>query len=414
MKISDFRKGVNMSSQIDKERNNNLPSIEELPVIDGFAVKSIDCGEDTRMLCAEGAGADAYAEYCASVCNVGFKKISSRKEEGNLFTTFIGDREYIYVYYTEYNSQIRVITGPISSLLGEDYSIAVDEKFDSYFASVPQPGDGNGYIIRMPDGRFLIADGGYWEGDRVYNTLRELERGKIVIAAWFISHPHGDHYPAFIDFIRDHYNDDDIVVERLVHNYAHHEMYNISGTAGVERNGRDVLLLYDSLKKYAPGLPVMKAHTGQVINFGSATVEILYTVEDLLPNSIRNINNTSLVIRVNLCEHKIMLLADTCYDSAPIMINIWGDSLRSDIMQIAHHGIWPSIKELYESIKGDVAIYPALKKNVSLYIRDARWAASTKAIFEYAQDVYISCDSVIKIDLPYSIKNNKEQVLSEL
>ena len=69
-----------MSSQIDKEKNNNLPSIEELPVIDGFAVKSIDCGEDTRMLCAEGAGADAYAEYCASVCNVGFKKISSRKE----------------------------------------------------------------------------------------------------------------------------------------------------------------------------------------------------------------------------------------------------------------------------------------------------------------------------------------------
>jgi hypothetical protein len=109
-----------------------------------------------------------------------------------------------------------------------------------------------------------------------------------------------------------------------------------------------------------------------------------------------------------------MLLADTCYDSAPIMIKMWGDYLNSDIMQVAHHGIWPSIKELYDSVKGEVAIYPAARRNLCNYIRDARWAASTEAILKYAKDIYIACDSMIKIDLPYSVKNNKEQVLSEL
>ncbi|MBE6593022.1 MAG: hypothetical protein E7642_03405 [Ruminococcaceae bacterium] len=386
----------------------------DLPIFNAENVSKVDCGENTQMTCIEGTTADAYNEYCDAISNAGFEKISSRKETENLFTTFVCDKDYVYVYYTAYNSEIRVIAGPIESLLDEDCRTEISDGAEAYLASIPQPSDGNGYIIRIPDGRFLISDAGYRDGDRVYKALRELEEGKIVIAAWFISHPHGDHYPAFIDFIRDHYNDESVVIERVIFNYAYHELYNIKGTAGVEMNGREVIALYESLKQYAPELPVLRAHTGQVMDLGSATVEILYTVEDLLPRKIFNINNTSLVVRVNTCGHKIMLLADTCYDSAPIMIKTWGDYLSSDIMQVAHHGIWPSIKELYDSVRGEVAIYPAAKRNLCHYIRDTRWAASTEAILKYAKDIYIACDSMIKIDLPYSIQNNKEQVLSEL
>ena len=137
-------------------------------------------------------------------------------------------------------------------------------------------------------------------------------------------------------------------------------------------------------------------------------------MEDLIPAALHNINNSSLVVRVNIGEHKIMLLADTCYDSAPIMINIWGDSLKSDIMQVAHHGIWPSIKELYEAVQGEVAIFPAANRNLCNYIKEKRWAASTEAILKYAKDIYMSCDTAYLIELPYSIKNNKEEALSLL
>lgn len=391
---------------------HGLPSIDMLPVLDGAA--PIDCGENTRMVCIEDASASSYVEYCARVSEVGFENIFSREDSGNMFNAFVGDKEYAYVYYTDCNGQMRIITGPRGSLPKTDYSSDYSETADAYMATVPQPGDGNGFIIRMPDGRFLIVDSGYREDDRIYKVLRQLEKGKIVIAAWFISHPHGDHYPALLEFLRGHYGDDSVTVERVIHNFAHHEMYNITGSAGMENNGRDVNEFYGSIKKYAPDLPVLKAHNGQIINFGSATAEILYTVEDLLPRRIRNINNTSMVVRIDICGHRLMMLGDTCYDSAPIMIDIWGDRLRSDIMQVAHHGIWPSVKELYEAVQGKVAIFPAKKNNLSRYIRDPRWEASTKAILNYAEDIYISCDSIEIIELPYALKNNKEQVLGEL
>ncbi len=395
--------------------NKNIPSIEELNEFAASTVREVDCGANTYMICVEKTTEKGYDEYCNLVCNSGFEKILSRKAEGNIFTTFVRGEEYIYVYYTKYSEQMRVVSGPLNSLVKEEYIANSSETFTPYIAFIPQPSDGNGFIIRLPDGRFLIADGGYRGNDRVYKTLRELEEGEIIIAGWFISHPHGDHYPAFIDFIRDHGNDPSIKLERVICNYAHHEMYNIVGTAGVENNGREVIALYEAVEQYAPYLTVMKAHTGQVIDYGSATVEVLYTIEDLLPEKLHNINNSSMVIRVNMGEHKIMLLGDTCYDSAPIMINIWGEYLRSDIMQVAHHGIWPSIKELYDAVQGEVAIFPAARSNLREYIRpEKRWAASIEAILKYAKDIYASCDEMAVLTLPYSIKSNKDALLEEL
>ena len=338
----------NIKRLLNYYRNGNA---EDAPVLfedDGLAYMS--CGRATYMLCVKNADADIYGKYCAEIAALGLTRSAYREERGNLFSTFEGEGEYIYAYYTACNGQIRAIVGPTESLLARERYADSEDKTQACLAFIPQPSDGNGYIIRLPDRRFLVFDGGYWGEDRVYKALRQLESGKIVIAAWFISHPHGDHYPAFIDFIRDHYGDDDVKIECLVHNYVHHGLYNITGSAGVENNGRDVELLYDSLAQYAHDLPIIKAHTGQILELGCARAEILYTIEDLVPQRIRNINNTSMVVRAELCGHKIMMLGDTCYDSAPLMIDMWGDYLRSDIMQIAHHGIWPSIKELYPTV----------------------------------------------------------------
>jgi glyoxylase-like metal-dependent hydrolase (beta-lactamase superfamily II) len=390
-----------------------LPEIDALPTYEGTNT-TMDSGLDTTLLIADSMNIKTFDDYCADIEAADFKRESDRTQGSNRFVTFLAENHYIYLYRTGYNSQVRVITGPIEQYAREDYTEDLKENKTPYIASIPQPGDGEGYILRLPDGRFIIFDGGYKGEDRVYNTLRELDSGDIVIAAWFISHPHGDHYPALIDFIRDHGDDRSITIQRIMHNYTHHERYNINGSAGLDTSGTNVQELYTALETYADEVPIIKVHTGQVINFGSASIEIMYTIEDLMPNAIPNINDSSLVIRVHMADQSIMLLADTCYDSGPIMNNIWGSYLKSDIMQIAHHGQWPSVAEIYHSIKADIILFPAKTKNVKQWVVDSRWSAVMQVALGYAKDIYISGDSIEILELPLAIQYNKEDVLDML
>lgn len=394
-----------------------LPEIDALPEYKGAGnmTKDVNCGRSTYMTHVAGASLKSYSDYCKQIEDAGFSKISSNEIRNNMFSTFVGENEYIYAYYTPYNNNIRVITGPIDSLAREDYTdYDRMEIYTPFIASIPQPSQGEGYILRLNDGRFIVFDGGYSGSDRVYETLRQLESGDITIAAWFISHPHNDHYMAFIDFLKNHGSDKKVTLQRVIHNFADASYYDITGSAGIEKNSVDVNTVYNTIEQYAPDLPVIKAHTGQIINFGSVKIEILYTVEDLVPKALPNVNDSSMPIRVTMHDQTIMLLADTCYNSGPIMVKLWGDYLKSDIMQVAHHGMWPSVKELYDAIQGKVLLFPNLFGNMSSFMFDTRWKSVLDTALSYADDIYISGDSLQIIELPYTTKNNKAEVLESL
>ena len=371
----------------------------------------VDCGDESRMIHISDATADDFNDYCNKVAEKGFSLIFKRSVANNLFATFTNESEYIYVYFTDYNKQMRIMTGPAQSLLLGDYSVCTGKEVTPYIASVPQPEMGEGYIVRLPDGRFIIQDGGYEGDDRVYNTLRELVGDEeVIIAAWFISHPHADHYPAFTDFIKNHSSDSDVTVERVIHNYGHIDMLTTSAEYVDPIPVADVLAFYETLEKYAPNIPVFKAHTGQLISFGSATVEILYTVEDIIPEPITNPNDSSMVIRIKIGGDSLIFLNDTCYASGPIIHDLWGAYLKTDIVQIAHHGMWPSVESIYHDIAGEVVLVPNLYKYFKEYITDSRWVGVIDAALSYAKDIYVSGDKLMVHKLPYVFENNKEEM----
>ena len=106
-----------------------------------------------------------------------------------------------------------------------------------------------------------------------------------------------------------------------------------------------------------------------------------------------------------------MLLADTAHAAGPILNKMWGDYLKSDILQIAHHGTYPSVESIYHSIQGEVLLFSAMYKNVSWYIVDGRYSAQMNAALLYAEDIYVSDNEVTKIELPYVFLNNKEEMI---
>lgn len=388
--------------------NEMLSSVPLYP----FSNSEVITGElDSFLICAEEATLEQFDEYCKLVEDAGYTHKERKVIGDNVFVTLMNDTSYIYTYFTKHDSYVRIAGGPLSIYAEADNSSGLEENYTPYIASIPQPGNGQGYIFRLPDGRFIIHDGGYSGGDRVYNTLRELEEGDITIAAWFISHPHADHYPALRDFVQDHGKDEDITLEKVLFNYADSDVYDLSDSAGKENLSQAVKNTYSVLKSYVPDTEIIKVHTGQTLNFGSVSIEVIYTVEDILPRVLPNINDSSLVIRVTVDGQSLMMLADTCYDSAPIMCNMWGDYLKSDILQMAHHGVWPAQPDIYHLIQGETVLFPATHANMKNDLFDTRWGATTQAALKYASDIYISGDSVQVIILPHAIENNKEATM---
>ena len=106
-----------------------------------------------------------------------------------------------------------------------------------------------------------------------------------------------------------------------------------------------------------------------------------------------------------------MMLADTCYDSGPILNNMWGDYLKSDIVQVAHHGQWPSVESIYHSIAAEVALVPAVVSRYKFDISDTRWDEQTEAFLSYAADLYTTCNETVIIEMPYRTRNNKAEMI---
>ena len=356
---------------------------------------------------------EKFDAYCAELDKTDFIKVEAHETMGNRFATYRGKDSYVYVYYTACTGKMRVITGPVEELAEQSYCVDAGQKYDPYISSISQPDNGLGLILRLPDGRFIIHDGGYEGEDRVYAALRNLvPDGKIVIAAWFISHPHIDHYGAFTDFLVNHGDDENIVLERIMLNFTEPDRYIALEVYG--DTVEDVKYIHKVMDENVPNVPVLKVHTGQNIDFGDATVEILYTIEDHMPQDLRNINDSSMVMRITLGGQSFMILADTGYYSGPILDDMWGDYLKSDILQVAHHGQWPSVESIYHKIAAQVVIVPAKLSRYKDDISDSQWEAQTGAFLSYAKDLYTACDAPIMIELPHVLQNNKDQMVADI
>ena len=405
--VGDYESTVGIP--LDFSANHStLPIVSDIPSLDGTEKYSVGKGSDMTY---GSSTPEKFKAFCSELDEIGFVKLYEQESAGNLFATYQGEDIYVYTYYTAYSGKIRVITGPLSEMASVSYATDEEKTYTPYITSIPQPDNGLGLIMRLPDGRFIIVDGGYKNDDRVYAALRDLvPSGKITIAAWFITHPHNDHYRGFTDFITNHSTDSSIVIERLMLNFANPESFYAveDGDKTVEW---DVNFIYNTIKEYAPDLTITQVHTGQIIDFGDATMEILYTMEDLMPKELPNINDSSMAIRLKMGGSSFMILGDTCYRSGPIMHDMWGEYLKSDMVQIAHHGQWPSVESIYHDIAAEVVIVPAKLSRYKSDISDSRWKEQTTAYLSYAKDLYTACDEPIMIELPYKFKNNKDAMV---
>ena len=396
---------------VSKKETFKLEDIPSYP----STTKKYNCYDDTTMLIADSTNLTNYKKYCETLISKGFTEYSKRDNvNGNYFRTYTKGTMALTVYFNKGNNTVRIISGPLSDIPAKNTTSAKEtNKTPSVTllnqgtkSNGAQQGSGLGMIFHLPNGKFIIYDGGYTANDGLYKKLKELAgKDEIIIAAWIISHPHHDHEEAFDAFVKKHAND--VRLENVMFNYTNLVEPNPLYSANSDT-------IRNNIKTYLDGKTnIIKPHTGQIYSFGSSTVEILYTVEDLIPNTSGDINDSSLVVRITMSDKSILLLGDALEKTAKSLTSTYGSYLKSDMVQLAHHGTNPGTKDLYTNINATVLFWPSSTDNVKQRYYTDKNAAVVEAVSK-AKDIYLAGEGSATLMLPYTYKNNKSAFLNRV
>ena len=197
-------------------------------------------------------------------------------------------------------------------------------------------------------------------------------RGETVkVAAWYITHAHGDHFQGFRQFTYEYSQYLDL--ERIAFGFPSVNSPTTALSTGSGANGySQIASLVNAY--YSDDDPIVfRLHTGQEFNLADVSFEVLYTHEDGVDaktgvSYITNYNDASSVVRITMDGETFLILGDASIKSAQrnLLANWSGEYLKSDGIQISHH-VMDNITNLYNTVKAAVVFVPQSRYNVELY-----------------------------------------------
>lgn len=341
-----------ISDTVD-DRFDDLPSYEG-----GSFLALTEGGGDSTVVTIRNTNTDQFYAYLEKLSNEGYSEYTTNEMTGNRFATYANSNHTINAIYYAYESTARIIFEPLADPIGleEDnvYTAVTTsqitmlgleyKKSDGSYAS-----NGLSMLIRLKDGRFIVIDGGFnkdYDADKLVSLMKSQSAGylksgeKITIAAWIITHAHGDHmgmigsrYAKFMG----------MTVERFIVNFlSDTERLKAIGSTAYGGNytsteGGAWTSVITAAK--ALGAKVCNVHPGQVLYLADLRAEILYTIDSHYPKLCNALNTTSLVIKMNFDSgDSFMMTGDATGNGFEICAKMYGDYLQSDILQVAHHG----------------------------------------------------------------------------
>ena len=188
-----------------------------------------------------------------------------------------------------------------------------------------------GYVLKTPDGKTIVIDGGRQEGaDAAY--LHELiHRNGDRVDLWLITHAHDDHFSALSCILRDMDKlDFEIGDMRLC--FPPLEWLKTVENGNPYEPAANFLA---RLEKH--GIVTTPLRRGDVITCGGLTIDVLHDAENYA--SYTTVNDTGAVLRFHYPNRDILFLADIEVPAAKELMELYTpEQLQCDIVQLAHHG----------------------------------------------------------------------------
>lgn len=204
-------------------------------------------------------------------------------------------------------------------------------------------------VIKSPHGKLIVVDGG-WEADATKLSKLIQQQGSKV-DAWLITHPHEDHVGALCAILNDASRK--IRIDKIYCSLATPDWYRqVSPTgAGIA----DQLL--SAFTKLPVGTVKNNIGRGTEIDIDDVHIRVLNNRGTYTYNGV---NNSSLVYKINVSGQSILSLGDLAYDGGKDLIKTCtAAELKSDIVQMAHHGQQGVDQDTYALIAPTTCLWPS-------------------------------------------------------
>ena len=335
---------------------------------------------DSYYILIHGATAADYENYLKKIVAAGYECYHSTEANGQKFSTYTDGYNILTMSHVAYydprtNADPKYDTpsnGNVSYM-----TIAIDcvdktalperntEIEDITTEQITTVSTVSGYVLRLRDGRFVIFDGGQTAAHAkiVYDILCEQNvlDGKPVIAAWFLTHGHGDHVGGLFNFIAAY--SDLVEVEAFVHNLPAYEQYNGKNIVEIyPQKESDALYsrslqYYADIERYYPDADIIVARAGQRFEYGDIDIDILFTSENLYKKQMLDTNGSSVVYSITGKSGRMLILGDLVDPEGGVLNAVYGSSLKCDLVQVAHHGYNNGNPDMYDSMDAEYAIW---------------------------------------------------------
>lgn len=207
-----------------------------------------------------------------------------------------------------------------------------------------------GFIIETADGKVVVLDGGNpGDAPHLLERLRGITGSEVpVVDAWFLTHPHNDHVGALIEIMTHQPQAVDI---RQVY-------YNFPSRQFLANN--DPVIGSQHIDWFYPIRPLLAPVTdtvtqGDSYQIGAARFDVLYSHDPAF--TAEAYNDASLVLRLTLAGQTALFLADLGPHAGRKLLAMYGDGLKSDFVQMSHHGQGGVEKDVYAAIAPKICLW---------------------------------------------------------
>lgn len=203
-----------------------------------------------------------------------------------------------------------------------------------------------GYLLKTENGKLIAIDGG--TTDDTENLVNKINENGGKVDYWFLTHAHDDHVGAFTEVI----SNTDIEVGKIYVSVNDIEWYEQNEPSRIEFTTNFLNILKSEKIKNN----VIEPAINEKIFIDNIEIEILGIKN---PEIIENAGNEqSMVFSINTGKTKILILGDTGIQSSEKLLNNQKEKLKSDIVQMSHHGQNGATKQLYEQIEPTICMWP--------------------------------------------------------
>ncbi len=348
-----------------------------IPVVIGGVLKGelTDAGDGAYGLNITNVSEEEYNAYRTELDGLGLSCYSSNEIGDNRFVTLVNDEKIYNYIYTAADEMLRIIIDKRSNtalppIEVPTYTKVCESSLTQLGIEHANPSNGSllengmGYIFRLEDGSFILIDGGFntaYNINLIWDTLNELSADykpdKITIAAWIITHAHGDHYNAFKGFMKTygHQVQLNYMIYDLTSSKVNRDLDKATSSTSATDSTTNVKILAET---YAKDGKLILARPGQIMKFANAEIEVFFTDELILGESIDTLNTVSLHLRFTIAGQTFMFAGDSYTTVTDMVVRLYGKELASDFVQVIHHGTTGGTVAYYKCVDPIVVLWP--------------------------------------------------------